>query len=298
MRDDVYIDQILKKCEDLKKANLWLREPKLRPVRWLNNFDDADKATAAFLLDKFVFYNEELTNILLCSSYSSLADGLPKGPQSIYPGDIFNSIQNACFTPVRGEEPRPTDSGNLFCRKARQLLRIPEENMLEPEDAIQHALAGNSVIFLDDFIGSGDQFLETWRRSYSSVNGESFKSIRQKSSFDAIYIALIATDYGLSRIHRYAPEIMVSISHLLGHESTVFGLNAPPEKKIKINNLLEKYWSRLEPIEDYMRNNKEYLKHGYKSRGLLFGFEHSIPDATLPIFWSAGPDWEPLIERL
>lgn len=298
LREDIYIAQILRKCEDLKKANLWLKEPKIRPLRWLNNFDDSDKVTAAFLLDKFVFYNEELTNILLSASYNSLTDGLSKGPDSRSAEELLLSLQTALFTPVRGEEPRPTDSGNLFCRKARQILRIPDDNLVESEEAIQHALAGNTVIFLDDFIGSGDQFLSTWKRNYRAHGNQSFMSIRNQRNFDAIYIAVVSTQSGLERINRAAPEVMISVSHILGAESTIFGLKTTPEKKLKINNLLKKYWSRLNPNEIYMRNHEKFLMHGYKEKGLLFGFEHSIPDATLPIFWSKGPNWEPLIERL
>ena len=54
----------------------------------------------------------------------------------------------------------------------------------------------------------------------------------------------------------------------------------------------------LAPDDDYIATDLDYVAFGYKKQGLLFAFAHSVPDATLPIFWSNGPDgWTPLLER-
>lgn len=275
---------------------MWPGEPKIRPRAWIENFDKSDQSIAAFLLDKFTFYNRQLTDELLKASFHSIGDGLPKGPQAPNSSDLINSLGTACFTLVTGENPNPTDSGYVFCRTARQLLRIPEENILNLEDAIKHAHAGNSVIFLDDFIGSGDQFLKTWNRIYGRTAPTSFSRIHKKNSFTAIYISLVSTDFGLVNIRREAPEVAVCVTHTLGDKYNIRNMGLEPRKQSLINSFLKKYSKRLTPNEDYMQSD-EYKTYGYKSRGLLFGFEHSIPDATLPIFWSPGTNWEPLIER-
>lgn len=299
MRDDVLITQVLDKCKILKQCNLWPNENRIRPQRWLGNFDKDDRSTAAFLLDKFTYYNDDLTNRLFVSSYHSLGDGLSKGPAAPTVSQLVAAIDNAIFTPVRGETPRSTDSGLLFCRKSRQILHIPDDQLPDnPVEALRHAQQGFPVVFVDDFIGSGDQFIKTWERKIPELNNLSFKDVHANQHFIAIYIALVSTDYGLQNIHTKAPSVAVSVTHTLGAESMIQNMDIDPMRKQAIFSLLQKYHTRLTPEEDYIANRPDYLKFGYKNRGLLFGFEHSVPDATLPIFWSPGTNWVPLIERL
>jgi len=37
--------------------------------------------------------------------------------------------------------------------------------------------------------------------------------------------------------------------------------------------------------------------HGFHNLGLGVAFEHSVPDATLPVFWHSSDDWKPLRRR-
>jgi len=76
------------------------------------------------LLDRFTYYSAALTDSLLTAAYLSLVDGLTKGPTA--PSDpqvLVDAMSIAYFTPVEGEEPNPTDSGNFLCRRARQYAR-------------------------------------------------------------------------------------------------------------------------------------------------------------------------------
>jgi hypothetical protein len=297
VRADVFVEEVIAKCDALRRAGLWPAEPTLRTRAWLENFDAEDRHLAAFLLDKFTYYNRDLTDALLEASYQSIGDGLQKGPLAPDRNNLIKSLHTAAFTPVKGEEPNPTDSGYLLCRKARQILGVPQALILETDKAMNHAESGSTVVFLDDFIGSGDQFLKTWGNL--DDKGRSFKSLQSKSSFTAIYITLITTDFGLENVRLGAPTVAVCMTHTIESKSNIFGImNDNPKMKNLIEILLAKYATRLTPEEDYMLRNPSYIKYGYKNRGLMFGFEHSTPDATLPIFWSPGSNnWETLIER-
>ena len=68
MRADIVVQEVIAKCDVLKRAGLWLPEPSMRPRAWLQNFDEEDKRLAALLLDKFTFYNSRLTDALLKAS--------------------------------------------------------------------------------------------------------------------------------------------------------------------------------------------------------------------------------------
>jgi hypothetical protein len=302
MRGDVYVREVLNKCEALKKARLWPAEPRMRPNAWLRNFSESDRPLAAFLLDNFTFYNDDLTDRLLMASYSSLGDGTPKGPTAPEKASLLASLNSAVFTRVDGEEPNPTDSGNLFCRKARQVLRIPDEHFRDPAQALDEVVAGKALVFVDDFVGSGDQFIGTWTRQYRDASPKSFAEAHQKKPFVAIYIALVATEFGLENIRIRAPNVAVTTAHIFDESVTVKGLTAHPSFEIPdvataIETFLDVYTPRLRPPE-FIAKSTSWLRYGYKDRGLLFAFEHSVPDATLPIFWSPGDkDWHPLLER-
>jgi hypothetical protein len=298
MREDLAKREVLARCEALKAASFWCPEPKLRPRAWLDNFAPSDQQFAGRLLEKFNFYGAGLTDALMIAAFNSISDGLPKGPAAPKREALIKSLDSAVFTPVRGEQPNPTDSGYLLCRKARQLLRVPESHVAETASALEHAKKGGTVVFLDDFIGSGDQFLHTWREDLVG-SGDSFKTIQNDSNFTAIYITLVSTDFGLVNINREAPTVAVCPTHVIENKSTVFEvLGKDADTLAKLDEFLTKYSSRLLPSDPWMAKNVDWLKYGYKRRGLLLGFEHSIPDATLPIFWAPGTNsWEPLIER-
>jgi hypothetical protein len=302
VRGDLVVTEVLAKCEALKNSQLWPPEPQIRPRAWLENFERDDKPTAAILLDRFSFYDHHLTDRLLCASYNSLADGLPKGPAAPDRAALLGALPGAFFTPVEGERPNRADSGNYLCRRARQVLRIPQERIVEPLEALSKAAAGNAVVFLDDFIGSGDQFLRTWSQKRPTSAPESFKAAYQQRPFVAAYVSLVATDYGLTEIAKKAPGVAVCTAHTLDESSTVHGLkpargSTDADLPGRAIDLLKKYAHRLQPTEPYM-TSEHYKTFGYKGRALLFAFAHCVPDATLPIFWAPGTNgWHPLLER-
>ena len=295
MRVDIYVKDVLARCEALKRAGMWLSEPSIRPRAWIENFDDGDKILAAQLLERFVFYNQRLTDSLLTASFYSIGDGLRKGPAAPAKEQLLQALPNAIFTPVSGETPNPTDSGYFLCRRMRQVLNVDEARIKSTNEAYQSAAKGQPVVFVDDFIGSGDQFLKTWRES---VSGTSFEIIHHQVGFTAIYVSLVGTETGISTIASHAPSVAVCVTHKIDDRGTFWGLQSSnPTLQNQIDLLLKKYALRLTPHDSYMNKN-QYLIYGYKNRGLFFAFEHSVPDATLPIFWCRGTNnWEPLIER-
>lgn len=295
MRDDVLIDEVLDKCAALKKAALWAGEPRIRPRAWINNFDSADRGVAAALLDRFNFYDPRATDALLVAAYHALGDGLSKGPVAPSRSALLEALPTAVFTPVLGEDPNPTDSGNFFSRKVRQQLGVPENRIVDSGEALASASQGKAVVFVDDFIGSGDQFISTWTMA---PRGVSFSDVHARVGFVAIYVVLVATRSGLESIHRQAPAVAVSPAHILEDRATLRGFYSErPELEAPIEALLTKYVGRLTPGEDVIAGNPLNLRYGFKQKGLMFAFDHSVPDSTLPIFWSSGTSWSPLIER-
>ncbi|MGN6094279.1 MAG: phosphoribosyltransferase-like protein, partial [Luteibacter jiangsuensis] len=226
----------------------------------------------------------------------SLSDGMQKGPQAATAEEIEAVLPGAYFTPVEGEKPNPTDSGFFLCRRARQILKVPEDRIVNRDAALEKAYQGAAIVFLDDFVGSGDQFISTWERV---TNGRSFKFAQKATSFIPIYVSMVCLEKGISRIHQEAPMVALSTAHILEERSTLNGvMSISADVQARLEDFLRKYSPRLKPNEPYIANNPSYKVKGYKNGGLMLAFEHSVPDATLPIFWSSGDvNWVPLLER-
>lgn len=112
MQEDAYVKAVLRKCACLSESGLWVRD-KVRYRAWLSNFDDGEQAVAAVLLDNFVYFSDELTDRLLRGAFARLR------------ASLGSRVDDAVFAPVESEDPKPTDSGNIMCRKLRQQLPPP-----------------------------------------------------------------------------------------------------------------------------------------------------------------------------
>ncbi|WP_434300030.1 phosphoribosyltransferase-like protein [Corallococcus exiguus] len=293
-----------RKCEALKRSGLWKKEPRIRPQAWLRNFEDDDRATAALLLDRFTFFSDEVTDRLLRSAYASLIQSLAPAPTPTNSRWLkYNQLINSAYiTRTEKEEPNPAESGNLFCRKARQVLRLDGEKIIDPAPAILEAAHGRPIIFIDDFIGSGEQFIKTWHRPYRKDHPKSFDDAFKVSSFNTYYVCPIATVYGALRIGNAIPQTNIHAAHTLDykhslHPETICETAEQSDIAKKIDLLIKKYTPRI-LVDDYLQRDT-YPQYGFHNLALTIAFDHSVPDSTIPLFWAkGGPLWAPLIERL
>lgn len=157
---------VMGKCDYLVEVRLWPLTHRLSPKRWLSNFRPDEMNHAISLLNAFLYFDKILVDQLLLGAFHGLSR-LFCGTGTSYLsaqskwGDFLDSV---IVTGVQGEHPNPTDSGYTFLRMARQVLGIPEERILEPQKVITTLLERKPcpVVFLDDFVGSGNQFISTW----------------------------------------------------------------------------------------------------------------------------------------
>ena len=298
MQAAAYIDAVLAKCDSLQDARFWPPEPLLRPRAWLHNFAAPENLVAAVLLDQFVYYSDHLTDHVLCAAMSRLVQTFGGRDASIAEAqaDFDHFLSRAAFTPIEGEVPNPTDSGPLICRKIRSLFRIPETHIISPSAAVDHALAGGSIILVDDFIGSGEQVTKHWRRQYdTAARRVSLADAFSRRPFPAFYVCLAATSGGLRRLALAATPLHVCAAHELGPSYDIRNLSNRniiswfPHIKAEIPAFLSTWAPKL-ALRPYMRQD-DFAEYGFHSFGLTIGFEHSpCPDATLPLFWAGTDD--------
>jgi hypothetical protein len=297
---DPFTATILEQCSALRNAGVWRGEPHVRPRAWLDNFEESERLVAAALLDHFVFFSDRLADLLFEAAFDSVARTfLAAGTTPVTATAAYRAfVDSAFFTRVEGERPNPTDSGNLYCRKARQRLRIAQERIVDPATALEGAIQGAPVIFVDDFVGSGLQMAYTWARPYRPDSPRSFAEAFAAHPFTSVYVCLIATEYGVNQLQHL--PLRVHSAHVLSPRFTLGGFrypsHLPSDMNTRVEKLLRKYAPLLE-LEPYMRP-ADFPVLGFRRLATAIAFEHSVPDATLPIFWArAGRDWTPLVER-
>ncbi|HWA54870.1 MAG TPA: hypothetical protein VG816_11915 [Solirubrobacterales bacterium] len=295
-------DFVLAKCRYFVDAQVWPRQT-LFPELWLENFTEAEQPYAVHLLNQFLFFCDPLVDALLLGGLLELSrlvsqPTLGNVQATAKWGDFLKS---AVVTFPTGEEPRPTDSGHTFARKARQVLGFSELRILAPSEAIKYLMdrGPRPVLFLDDFLGTGRQFVATWTRNLQ-VDGitTSFHTFSTQLAFSSYYLPLIGTTDGVRTVKEDCPGVTLSPTHTI-----------PPQYSALVNDSL------LWPI-DHKENGQQVIKEsseragipdtegtsasdwqGYRKLGLCLGFEHGVPDATIPLFYWKKNNWKPLLER-
>ncbi len=276
---------------------------RIKPRDWLENFNEAERPFALQMLRRFVFFPDHLTDELLRAAFHQVSASIAHGKMfrdGLQSWQIFCS--NAILTYVTGEVPRPTDSGQLFARKARQALGFDEREIVPPNDAVQLLLDGSRkvVIFVDDFVGSGNQFCETWNRKIECSDGlyRSFANLSSTGKIiGAFYCNAVGTKKGHSKILNRCPNVHIFSGNLLNDDASfvdVASTQWPEPIKAASQGFIKGLQKRYGFVSE---NQGEEDWRGFHALGLGLAFAHSTPDATLPIFRSNRKGWRPLVMR-
>ena len=238
-----------------------------------------------------MYFSENLVDQIFCTSIRTIGRSMGRDEWSRF-------LDGVLVTLVTGEEPSVTDSGHVFARKARH-LGIPQQRILSPEKAcarVQRGFGG-SVVFVDDLVGSGNQFIKTWHRTYGT-QGESFATLASVSRAKFYYCAAFCTEFGLNRINSACLGITVSPGILVPDYYGALAPNSvvwPTRLKSTAEEFLQLASARAGIPDTGGTQPNDW--RGFASLGLTIGFENSVPDATLPIFYWEQNGWRPLMRR-
>lgn len=288
---------VLSKAEYFAEVHVWPERQHLDPHNWLLNFTTDERPFAVNMLNVFMYFNELLVDALLRSSLQGLSAELTTTATSLAEAKAAwrEFLAHAAVTYVEGETPNPTDSGRtIFARKARQVLGFAEHQIMEPAQAVRHFADrfSGTLILLDDFVGGGSQMNACWHRHQQLPNGRKV-SYAQLSAQGVriVYAPLVATSHGLDVLDAACPGLMLRPVHRLDqtysllHEDSVLW---PQSLKADASHVLEAASARAGILHNWK---------GFHDLGLGVAFWHSVPDATLPLFYWDTNGWFPLIRR-
>ena len=291
---------IFSKIEFLRDTNVWPARHKLDHLAWLDNFQSDERPYALNLLHIFLYYNDSMVDALFQGAIQQLGSLIiDKATSSIQARDVWSSfLDNLLITYVESKPLNPTESGLIFARKARQVLGIKECQIVLPQQALQFICfkPTTPILFVDDFIGSGQQVIDAWQHRYTLSNGQtvSFSSLSWTQG-EFLYTPIVATTYGLEEVAKRCSGLSTFPAHILDE-----GYSLTSESSILWPDTLKPHASQFlfnaskrAGIVD--RHPTEWK--GFHNLALPLAFFHSVPDATLPLYWWNEDGWRPLIER-
>ncbi len=172
----IYMRQTEERCMDLIYHGIWFGIDQNRLRRWLSNFrSDEEKYFASCVLDSVIYRSEDQTIALIQQMFQRTLPDMDRGdPMPITPIDDWTyalkrnvkTDPGLRFVTVARRSDPPTKSAYYIARLLKRNFIIDERLIIKPEHVQEKIIQGiNTFLFIDDFLGTGTQFLEFLRRN-------------------------------------------------------------------------------------------------------------------------------------
>jgi len=274
---------VLNRCDAFVDMQVWPTRDVVDARGWLANFTDDELEHALCLLNSFMFYSEKFVNRLFLSAFLSLRSQF-RFTQKAW----CDFSEHLVVTYVSGEKPKATDSGYTFARKARQVLSVNEEMILQHDELIDKIKSGLKfpIVFVDDFVGSGEQITKTLEMLNSCLGVDITEQL------DTFYTPLLATQSGIEDVAIQFPSLKISPANILTDRYSVFS----PDSVVWPDHLRPSSTDFIRTA--CYRAGIGTAWRGFRGLGLAVAFSHGVPDATLPLFHHECNNWKPLVRRV
>ncbi|GAA5438462.1 hypothetical protein [Deinococcus aquaticus] len=196
------------------------------------------------------------------------------------------------YTPVHGNKPKPTDSGNYVSRILRNEIGISEEDIKTHREAIS-LLSARNIIIYDDIVGTGSQFVNFISyKDYTQWGEEkSLLETAEKTGSTIHYCVPIVVDQGIDRI-KSSLEDKVTIHSLY----TITDQHS-------LSSSISIYWPAwLKKLIDITQVRDEILERtdlkswsGFGDLAFTIVFDHGSPDFNMTLLKHKSDNWNPLI---
>jgi hypothetical protein len=261
---------------DMQRVRRWMADfpgyritvTEQRIDRWIEQFRRADRDLAARVLDSVDF----ISNEQIAAAFRSILNSLPKW--SIEEGRRSGKWRFVPFSSSAGE------SGDTMMHKFRLANELTGKKynqlFIWKSDLLRANLGpDDTVVFVDDFSGSGTQACDAWPVIEELLPGK-----------PKIYLALVAaTVAARTRIHRETEIVLV-----------------PHQTLAETENIFSPYCDcfsddEKEDILRYCRRLDKSEPKGFGECGLVLVFAHNCPNNSIPILHKTTQNWEGLFRR-
>lgn len=269
----------------------------IRLNNWLANFvSPEDKYLAAHLLNGLTYRSDamvkssfqhlidcELPRVLRERGGMSFAD-LEALDATLSGGTATSPIR---FVAVDGTfEQTPGKSGAVMIRQFKRHLGVSKALLCRPERLDQLPESVKVLIFIDDLVGSGQQF-----KSFASH----YKLEEHSKRRCLVYCPLLAFDQGLSNLHKALPWLQILTVETLDSSHQFFRESATSPQVWGVDQV-----NTVQDVRDHVATLCQ--RNGIRAStrhclDLLVAFEHAVPNNSLPMLSIRSAQWEPLFDR-
>jgi len=304
-QEELWRDWVRKKVEFYIWTGKWDNVTIAALNAWLANFGDEGEKYALALLNHFIYYSalderrlcqyaianvvfrDHLLNIDRSNSFSCANEVLSR--------ELNDRIKETQVVPLLSEG-NPTESGNAIARVYTTTGLIPENQVIRPDQILPCIYQGSCkrFLFVDDFLGSGDQLVSFWNEPsiLLSAGGEKVALAnisKRHTNISFEYIALVATACGLQNVEQKTLGLKVHFCEELSDEYGAFSANSIFFDKSEDREACKAYLETL-------CQARHIHARGYHELDFAIAFHHGTPDSCLPIFWEKSDTWTPLFQ--
>lgn len=260
---------------------------------WKKNFITDKEIFLSALIIYRIIYRNKMPRL---SMYRDIIERiLPNELKKLdfYPTDTLNNFINHIetnpwklpfrFTTIEGVDKSSSKSGAQLLREFRRFGKFHPKLESNIEDESKSKDKIPIIVIFDDFMGTGNQF-----EAFLKINDPYRKNLK------LIYCPLTAHEEGINYIRTNYPEVIVSPVEILDNNYSFFSHEYMPKisEEIKMEDLRQLY-------SDVMKRTKlrpeQYFGYGEKS--LLYIYDLSSPNNSLPILTYNDQNWTNIFER-
>jgi hypothetical protein len=262
---------------------------------WLKQFDDDIRIDIAFQLLKRLADRGYVSEGARSQALFTLQEAVRAKRREIGSGQwkaVRGKQDNLCITFVDTE----TKSGGTTARELAKMLRpgkcaAPEEitywmKTHVDEDAL--------LLIVDDFAGTGSSILKGLK-SFFDIKGIDRVRHRFLSEGRILCYLLYSFPEALDKFQHEYPEVQFFSVNILGDDVRALEADAAIFEEEEDLNFAK------EVLLQIGRELTPQIPLGYGDMGALVVFHNTIPNNTLPVFWSSGTvndkPWKPLFPR-
>lgn len=245
------------------------RPPKSKDIKlWINYFSDKHKSIAYKILDNLILISEEEIQ----KGYKNVLDNL-NGWNSNY-----RKRKGRWFFCGFG---KPHESGPAMMRIFSEATKLSTDvskkiffiNVTEIVNA--ELTADDTIVFVDDFAGTGRQAVRIWSVIKELVASEA----------KTFLLLTAATTQAIKKIENETP-LKVSVTHVLNDKNNIFHGSSQLFTEMERAVLLT-----------YCRKADRTIPKGFGDCGLIFVLSHKTPNNSVPILHANHPQWNGILPR-
>lgn len=292
-----FANEVFSRFRLLLSKNVFTGITQLTLREWLSNFtSDEEQYLAAHLLDALIYRtdlmvdsaSQHVIEMILPNAlkktgfyYSESIDAFVR---SLSSGDLDIGLR---FVAVDGTfEEAPGKSGGQLIRQFSRSTGLNKSFLLRPENIGKLDSSVNSLIFIDDCIGTGSQFKRFCK---------AYKLYELSNRYNLIYIPLIAHPSGVEKINAAFPSVCIWPVEVLGRGSDFFSEDRSRKGiwwRDQCNSVID-----VKNIYSQLMNRHGVSPESKFNLNLSIGFSFSTPNNTLKAYFSAQGTWKKLLVR-